>query len=61
MTSHDLSRALNVQKRAEAMRMYRRGSDPQTVASTLGLPKAEVTLLQKVQRTLADQADGIAS
>jgi hypothetical protein len=61
VTSHDLSRSLNVQKRAEAMRMYRRGSDAQTVASTLGLPRAEVALLQKVQRVLADQAAGVVA
>jgi len=56
VSAHDPGRGLNLQKRAEALRMYRRGSDADTVASALGLPKAEVMLLQKVQRVLADQA-----
>lgn len=43
---------LNVHKRAEALRMYRRGSDRDSVSAALGLPQAEVTLLQKVHHLL---------
>jgi hypothetical protein len=39
---------LDVQKRAEALRMYRRGSDRETVSTALGLTLAEVALLEKV-------------
>lgn len=39
---------LDVQKRTEALRMYRRGSDRQTVSTALGLTLAEVALLEKV-------------
>jgi hypothetical protein len=43
---------LNVHKRSEALRMYRRGSDSHTVSTALGLPAAEVALLQKVHHLL---------
>ena len=46
---------LNVHKRAEALRMYRRGSDSHSVSIALGLPQAEVVLLQKVHRLLSDE------
>ena len=39
---------LDVQKRAEAIRMYRHGSDRETISTALGLKPAEVALLQKV-------------
>ena len=44
---------LNVHKRAEALRMYRRGNDSHTVAAALGLPPAEVALLEKVYQHLS--------
>ena len=43
---------LNVHKRAEALRMYRGGSDRDSVSAALGLPRAEVALLQKVHHLL---------
>jgi len=43
---------LNIHKRAEALRMYRRGSDQQSVSAALGLPPAEVALLAKVNQVL---------
>ena len=39
---------LDIQKRTEALRMYRRGSDRNTVSTALGLTSAEVALLEKV-------------
>jgi hypothetical protein len=51
---------LNIQKRSEALRMYRRGSDPHTVGAALGLSHAEVVLLQKVHRVLAGQTQAVA-
>lgn len=44
--------ALNLHKRAEALRMFRRGSDTHTVSAALGLPRADIALLQKVSRIL---------
>ena len=46
-------KGLNVHKRAEALRMYRRGSDRDTVSTVLGLPPAEVALLEKVYHLLS--------
>jgi hypothetical protein len=42
------SAGLDVQKRMEALRMYKRGSDRETVSTALGLTSAEVALLEKV-------------
>lgn len=46
--------ALNMNKRAEALRMYRRGSDPHTIAAALALPLADVMLLKKVYIVLTE-------
>jgi len=43
---------INLQPRAEALRMLRRGGDDHTVAETLDLPLADVTLLRKVSQIL---------
>ena len=44
---------LNMHKRAEALRMYRRGGDQATVSAALGLPHAEVALLEKVHHVIS--------
>ena len=44
---------LNMHKRAEALRMYRRGTDQATVSAALGLPHAEVALLEKVHHVIS--------
>ncbi|SPE36375.1 conserved hypothetical protein [Candidatus Sulfopaludibacter sp. SbA3] len=44
--------ALNLQKRSDALRMYRRGSDRSTIATALGMPPAQVALLEKVHHIL---------
>jgi hypothetical protein len=49
-------KGLNVHKRAEALRMYRQGSDSHSVSTALGLPQAEVALLQKVHHLLSGSA-----
>jgi hypothetical protein len=46
--------AVSLNKRAEALRMYRRGADANTIAATVGLTTAEVTLLGKIHRILND-------
>jgi hypothetical protein len=51
---------LNMQKRAEALRMYRRGSDPEAICRALGLPPAEVALLQKVHRVMVTAGEAAA-
>ena len=50
--NHIPGAGLNVHKRAEALRMSRRGSDNHTICTALGLPGAEVALLQKVHHLL---------
>jgi len=47
---------LNVHKRAEALRMYRRGSDSHSVSTVLGLSAAEVILLEKVYHLQSGRA-----
>ena len=47
---------LSAHKRAEALRMYRHGSDCQTVSTALDLKPAEVALLEKVHILTATAA-----
>ncbi len=42
--------ALNLSKRSQALRMHRRGDEPEAIASTLGVPLQEIELLLKVHR-----------
>jgi hypothetical protein len=42
--------ALNLDKRAQALRMHRRGEGPADIAAALGIPLQEVHLLLKVHR-----------
>jgi hypothetical protein len=44
------------EKRAEALRMYERGSDQHAIGAALGLPQAEVALLEKVHHYLSGSA-----
>jgi hypothetical protein len=46
--------AININKRTEALRMYKRGGDTEAVRTALGLPGAEAVLLLKVQKLLND-------
>jgi hypothetical protein len=45
-------RSMNLQKRAQALRMHRRGDPLETIAATLGIPSKEVELLVKVQEVV---------
>jgi leucyl aminopeptidase (aminopeptidase T) len=47
---------LNLNKRAQAIRMSRRGEAPERIAAVLTLPRKEVELLLKVQALSADFA-----
>lgn len=44
-----LTPALNVDKRAQAARMYRKGDRPEQIAAALSIPQSEINLLLKVQ------------
>jgi hypothetical protein len=48
---------INLHPRAQALRMLRRGGDDHTVAATLNLPLADVTLLRKVSQILCAARD----
>ncbi len=48
---------INLHPRAQALRMLRRGGDDRTVAATLNLPLADVTLLRKVSQILCAAKD----
>jgi hypothetical protein len=48
---------INLHPRAQALRMLRRGGDDHTIAATLNLPLADVTLLRKVSQILCAARD----
>jgi hypothetical protein len=48
---------LNLNKRALALHMHRRGEDPQQIAASLSLPQAEVDLLLKVQKIQMESSE----
>lgn len=45
--------SINLTKRSQALRMYRRGDSPEHISSALQMPRNEVELLLKVQKALA--------
>jgi hypothetical protein len=47
--------ALNLNKRAQVLRMHRRGDPPERIASVLEVPRQEVDLLIKVHRIIISQ------
>jgi hypothetical protein len=47
--------ALNLNKRAQVLRMHRRGDPPDRIASLLEVPRQEVDLLIKVHRIIISQ------
>ena len=47
---------MNLNRRSQALRMARRGDPPDRIAGALGIPRSEVELLLKVQRTLMGAA-----
>jgi hypothetical protein len=48
-------KAINLNKRWEALRMFRHGTDPHTISGALGMPVAEVALLRTVHGIMAEQ------
>lgn len=52
--------ALNLNKRSQALAMHRKGERPESIASTLMMPRAEVELLLKVQRAGAEGTRSMA-
>jgi hypothetical protein len=51
------SNAINMNQRAEAMRMCRRGLDTHTISAMLNSPRAEAELLQTVHVIMSQQAE----
>lgn len=49
-----LPSGLNLNKRAQALRMYRRGEPPERIAASLALPCREVELMVKIQQIVAN-------
>jgi hypothetical protein len=47
--------SINLTKRSQALRMYRRGETAEQICSALQMPRNEVELLLKVQKALAAQ------
>ena len=50
--------ALNLNKRGQALRMRRRGENPETIAAALSIPRSEVDLLLKVHQLALEQVEG---
>lgn len=46
--------SINLTKRSQALRMYRRGDSPEHISSALQMPRNEVELLLKVQKALTE-------
>ena len=47
--------SMNINKRSQVLRLYRRGESAEHIASALHLPRTEVDLLLKVHRTVISQ------
>lgn len=47
---------INLSKRAQVLRLHRRGESVPTIAAALGIPQKEVELLLKVQRLVLEQS-----
>ena len=52
---------LNLNKRSQALRMYRRGEVSEKIAAALNLPRREVDLLIKVQKIVIGGSDTTTS
>jgi len=50
--------SLNLSKRSQVNRLFKRGEPVETIAATLGLPRREVELLLKVQKAAQAAASG---
>lgn len=54
-------KGINLNRRTQAMRLFRRGESAAQVAATLGLPQCQTELLQKVQRIISANASATAN
>ncbi len=45
---------VNLTKRAQVLRMHRRGETPEAIASALGMAQSEVDLMLKIQKMVLD-------
>ena len=52
---------LNLTRRAQALRMQRRGESPATIAAALRLPRNEIDLLLKIQKLANDHGLPLAT
>jgi hypothetical protein len=50
---------MNLTKRSQVLRMYRRGEQPESIAAALHLPRTEVDLLLKLHRSVAESAEAV--
>lgn len=50
------SLSMNLTKRSQALRMYRRGEKAEQIAEALQIPRNEIDLLLKVHRSVVEQA-----
>ena len=50
-----LMESMDINKRSQVLRLYRRGESPEQIAATLHLPRTEVELLLKVHRAVISQ------
>ena len=57
-TAQSNLKGINLNRRTEAMRMFRRGENAAQVASNLGIPQCQTELLLKVHRILSANAAG---
>jgi len=53
-----ISNGMNFSKRSQALRMMRKGEDPERVAAALNLPAGEIQLLRKVSEIAAAGRSG---
>jgi len=58
--NNPVARVLNLNSRAQALRMLRRGMKAETVAASLNLPRPEVELLVRVRR-LEEAAENLTA
>jgi hypothetical protein len=49
------SGSINLNKRSQALRMYRRGEPSERIATALQMSRNEVELILKVHRTVVEQ------
>lgn len=54
-------KGINLNRRTQAMRLFRRGESPAQVSAALGMPQCQTELLEKVHRILSAKASAAAN